>query len=46
MKENCHNFRASDNIDMKLGAVAKLDKRNKMSKKFMMMTSGMIVTSF
>ena len=46
MKENCHNFRASDDIDMKLGAVAKIDKRNKMSKKLMMITCGMIVTSF
>ena len=46
MKENYHNFRASDDIDMKLGAVAKIDKRNKMSKKLMMITCGMIVTSF
>ena len=35
MKENCHNFRTSDDIDMKLGPVSKFDKRNKtMQKKF------------
>ena len=28
-KENCHNSRTSDNIDMKLGPVTKLGKRNK-----------------
>ena len=34
-KENCHNYRTSDDIDMKLGPVTKLDKRNKAtSKKF------------
>ena len=34
-KENCHNSRTSDDIDMKLGPVTKLDKRNKTtSKKF------------
>ena len=26
---NCHNFRARDDIGMKLGPVTKLDKRNK-----------------
>ena len=26
---NCHNSRTSDDIDMKLGAVTKLDKKNK-----------------
>ena len=35
IKENCHNSRTSDDIDMKLGPVTKLDKRNKTtSKKF------------
>ena len=34
IKENCHNSRASDDIDMKLGPIAKLDERKKnMSKK-------------
>ena len=32
---NCHNSRTSDDINMRLGAVTKLDERNKkMSKKF------------
>ena len=35
IKKNCHNSRISDDIDMKLGPVTKLDKRNKTtSKKF------------
>ena len=35
MKENCHNSRTSDDTDMKLGPVTKLDKRKKTtSKKF------------
>ena len=35
IKGNCHNSRTSDGIDMKLGPVTKLDKRNKTkSKKF------------
>ena len=35
IKENCHNSRNSDNIDIKPGLVTKLDKRNKTtSKKF------------
>ena len=29
IKENCHNSRTSDDIDMKLGPVPKLDKRTK-----------------
>ena len=29
IKGNCHNSRTSDGIDMKLGPVTKLDKRNK-----------------
>ena len=35
IKENCHNSRNSDDIDMKHGPVTKLDRRNKTtSKKF------------
>ena len=35
IKENCHDSRASNDIDMNLGLVNKPDKRNKkMSKKF------------
>ena len=35
VKENCHNSRTSDGIDMKLGSVTKLGKKNKKpSKKF------------
>ena len=33
MKENCHNCRTSDDIDMTLGPVIKLDKRNKTTSK-------------
>ena len=33
MKENCHNSRTSDDIDMKLGPATKLDKRNKTTSK-------------
>ena len=29
IKENCHNSRTSDDIDVKLGPVTKLDKKNK-----------------
>ena len=35
MKGNCHNSRTGDDIDIKLGEVTKLDKRNETtSKKF------------
>ena len=35
IKENCHDSRNNNDIDMKLGVVTKLDKRNKTtSKKF------------
>ena len=35
IKVNCHNSRTRDDIDIKLGPVTKLDKRNKTtSKKF------------
>ena len=39
IKENCHNYITSDDIDMKLGAVNKLYKRNKTTSKKLMMTS-------
>ena len=29
VKENCHNFRTKDDIDMKLGPITNLDKRKK-----------------
>ena len=46
-KENCHNLRTSDDIDMKLGPVTKFDKRNKTTSEKPMMTSCQkIVTSF
>ena len=33
VKENCHNSKPSDDIDMKLGPVSKLYKRNKITSK-------------
>ena len=33
IKENCYNSKTSDGIDMKLGPVTKLDKRNKTTSK-------------
>ena len=39
IKENCHNSRTSDNVEMKLRPVTKLDRRNKTTSKKMMMTS-------
>ena len=33
MKENCHNSRTSDDIDMKLGPVTKIDNTNKTTSK-------------
>ena len=33
MKENCHNSRTGDGIDMKLGSVTKRDQRNKTTSK-------------
>ena len=33
IKENCHNSRTSDDIDMKLGPLTKVDKRNKTTSK-------------
>ena len=38
-KENCHNSRTSDDIDMKLGPVTELDERNKTPSKILTMTS-------
>ena len=34
MKVNCHNSRTSDGIQMKLGPVTKIEKRNKQRQKF------------
>ena len=46
IKENCHNSRTSDDIDMKFGHVTKLDKTNKiMSKNSMLTSCQTIVTS-
>ena len=46
IKENCRNSRTSDDIDMKLGPVTKLDKRNKTTlKKLAMSSCQKIVTS-
>ena len=39
IKGNCHNSRTSDDIDMKLEPVTKLDKRKKATSKKLMMTS-------
>ena len=45
-KRNCHKSRNSDETDMKLGLVTKLDNRNKtMSKKLTMTACQKIVTS-
>ena len=33
IKTNCHNSRTSDDIEMNLGPVTKLDKRNKATQK-------------
>ena len=33
IKEDCHNSRTSDNIDIKIGAVTKLYKRHKTTSK-------------
>ena len=48
IKENCHNSRTSDGIDMELGPVTKLDKRIKPTSKkfdddFMLENYGVIV---
>ena len=46
IKRNCHNSRTNDDIDMKLGTITKLDKKNKTVVKKMTMTSCQkIVTS-
>ena len=39
IKENCHNSRTRDDIDIKLGPVTKLDKRNKTTSKKLTMAS-------
>ena len=33
IKENCHNSRTSDDIDMKPGPATKIDRRNKTASK-------------
>ena len=38
-KKNCHNFRNSDHIDMKLRPVTKIDKRNNKCQKKLTITS-------
>ena len=38
IKENGHNSRASDNIEMRLGPVTKLDNRNKATSKIVTLT--------
>ena len=48
IKENCHNSRISDDIDMELGPLTKLDKRIKATSKkfdddFMLENYGVIV---
>ena len=46
IKENCHNSRTSYDMDVKLGLVTKLDKRNKATSKKLTLTScRKIVTS-
>ena len=39
INENCHNFRTSDDNDMKLGPATKLDKRKKTTSKNLRLTS-------
>ena len=49
MKENCYISRASDDIDMKLGQVTKIDrqeKQNNVKKNLTMMSCQQIVMSF
>ena len=46
MKENCHNSRTSDDIDIKLGPVNNFGKRNKTSKKCTMTSYRQIVAWF
>ena len=47
IKENCHNSRTSDDIDMKVGPVTKLYKKNKTtSKKLAMKSCLQTVTSW
>ena len=39
IKENCHNSRTNDDIDIKPGSVTKLDKRKKQRQKNLTITS-------
>ena len=46
IKRNCHNSRTNHDIDMTLGTITKLDKKNKtVVKKLTMMSCRKIVTS-
>ena len=47
IKENCDNSRTNGDIDMKLGPVTKIDKKNKATSKYSMVTPyQQIVMSF
>ena len=39
IKEDCHNSRTSDDIDMTLGPITELNKRNEVTSKKLTMTS-------
>ena len=39
INENCHNSRTSNDIDMKIGAITKIDKENTVTLKILTMTS-------
>ena len=39
LKENCHNSRSSDDIDIKLGPITKIDNKNKTTSTKLTMTS-------
>ena len=46
IKENCHNSRANNDIDIKLGTITKIDKnKTTMSKTFTMTSCPKILTS-
>ena len=43
MNENCHNSRTTDDANMELGPVSKLDKRNSITKKI---SDGVMLAGF
>ena len=45
IKENCYNSRTSDDIDMKLGPVTKIDRETKQHQKNLRMTSCWIIVT-